>query len=195
MTETEHTLHDSQGNPIVIRVRRDRRLTRSARWVRDDAGRIVLRIPYQTPRHSLEPLLKDVARQIESQQAQRARMAARRTDAGLQARAEAINQQCFNGELAWQAIRWVGNMQARLGSCTNGGPTDGHIRISERIKDWPNWVVDYVIAHELAHRRYPDHSHDFWDYLRHAYPLTEQARGFIKGVAFEQGSLPAEDAD
>jgi hypothetical protein len=78
-------------------------------------------------------------------------------------------------------------MSQRLGSCTNGGPTDGHIRISDRIREWPDWVIDYVVAHELAHRLFPNHSAEFWATLVRAYPLTERARGFIEGVAFSHG--------
>ena len=78
-------------------------------------------------------------------------------------------------------------MKTRLGSCTNGGPTDGHIRISAEGKDWPQWVIDYLIAHELTHRLHSDHSPEFWDPLTEAYPKTERARGFIKGVLFARG--------
>ncbi|MCZ7554554.1 MAG: M48 family metallopeptidase [Anaerolineales bacterium] len=80
-------------------------------------------------------------------------------------------------------------MQHRLGSCTSGGSTDGDIRISEQIKEWPAYVVDYVIAHELAHRRHPNHSAEFWAYLAR-YPHTERARGFIEGFAYAQRADP-----
>ena len=84
-------------------------------------------------------------------------------------------------------------MRKRLGSCTSGGSTDGHIRISDRIKGWPEWVVAYVIAHALAHRVHANHSKAFWAYLTEAYPLTERARGFIQGVGFAAGEALAED--
>ena len=64
--------------------------------------------------------------------------------------------------------------------------------ISNKIKNWPDWVVDYVIAHELMHRRHPNHSEAFWSDLRTAYPLTEKARGFIHGASFASGH-PWED--
>ena len=98
-----------------------------------------------------------------------------------------INKKYFGGQIEWEAIRWVGNMETRLGSCTNGGSTDGHIRISDKIKGWPQWVVDYVIAHELVHRLHPDHSKAFWETLSGGYPKTERARGFIQGIGFADG--------
>jgi predicted metal-dependent hydrolase len=76
-------------------------------------------------------------------------------------------------------------MTHRLGSCTEGGATDGDIRISDRIQQWPAYVIDYIIAHELAHRKHPNHSTEFWAYLAN-YPLTERARGFIEGIAYGQ---------
>jgi hypothetical protein len=52
-----------------------------------------------------------------------------------------------------------------------------------------------VIAHELLHRKHPNHSAAFWDELRAAYPLTEQARGFIQGVSFTSGQPLEDDAE
>jgi len=78
-------------------------------------------------------------------------------------------------------------MEQRLGGCTTDGATAGHVRISDKVKNWLAWVVDYVIAHELVHLLQNDHSQAFWDTLKEGYPLTERARGFIKGVGFAEG--------
>jgi predicted metal-dependent hydrolase len=55
-------------------------------------------------------------------------------------------------------------------------------------------VIDYVIAHELAHRVHPNHSPAFWEFLTAAYPRTERARGFIEGMGFSRGVSYEEDA-
>lgn len=72
-------------------------------------------------------------------------------------------------------IRWVSNQQHRWGSCT---PANATIRLSNRLAGFPDWVVDYVIIHELAHLVEPNHSATFWR-LMEQYPLTERARGYL----------------
>jgi predicted metal-dependent hydrolase len=183
MPDISHTISLPDGSQAAVTIRRDKRLKKSARWQREPDGSILLRVPYRYPKSSLPGLLDSIQTQL-GRQKKRAR---RRTDADLQTRAEYLNQTCFGGRVKWEAIRWVKPMKTRLGSCTNGGPTNGHIRISEEIKAWPQWVVDYIIAHEMAHRLHPDHSPAFWHTLQKAYPKTEQARGFVKGVMFNQG--------
>ena len=188
MPEQRHTLRDARGNLIQVDIQRDKRLKKTLRWERLQDGSVLIRVPYRYPRHRVSSLLEQVTSQLDKSDAPHAQ----RTDSDLHQRAELINRKYFNGKIQWNAIRWVSNMQSRLGSCTRGGPTDGQIRISEKIKNWPEWVVDYVIAHELMHRRHPNHSDVFWSDLRAAYPLTERARGFIHGVGFAAG-LSLED--
>lgn len=190
MPQTRHTITDAEGNKVEVIVNPDRRLKKSARWTRAREGHVVLRVPYRMPQQNLEPLLADIAKKI----ARHKRLAARQSDEDLQQRAAQVNARYFGNELAWSSIRWVGNMHNRLGSCTNGGPTDGYIRISERIHDWPQWVIDYVIAHELAHRKHDNHSPEFWAYLRAAFPQTERAIGFIQGMAHANNE-PINDGD
>jgi predicted metal-dependent hydrolase len=189
MTESRYTIQDASGNSVSIILQRDGRLKKTSRWVRQNDGSVLLRVPPRIPRRILDELLKRITEQLSRQEV----LAVRRTDTELQARAEQLNRKYFQGTIRWQAIRWVENMQQRLGSCTRGGATDGHIRISTRIRGWPDWVVDYVIAHELLHRLHPNHSDVFWDELKRAYPLTERAIGFIKGIGFSQGQSQEDD--
>ncbi len=73
------------------------------------------------------------------------------------------------------SIRWVDGMRARWGSCT---PEAGSVRLSSALARYPDWVVDYVIVHELAHLRQPDHTPAFWA-LVDRYPRSERARGYL----------------
>lgn len=73
------------------------------------------------------------------------------------------------------SIRWVSNQKGRWGSCT---PSDGTVRLSDRLARFPIWVIDYVIIHELSHLHVSGHGPDFWR-LVEQYPKTERARGFL----------------
>ena len=72
-------------------------------------------------------------------------------------------------------IRWADDMRSRWGSCT---PSTGTVRISTRLAAFPDWVVDYVIVHELAHLLVGEHSDDFWR-LVYRYPKAERAIGYL----------------
>lgn len=79
-------------------------------------------------------------------------------------------------------IRWVSNQQHRWGSCT---PSTGVVRISDRLASFPDWVLDYVLVHELAHFDVGGHGADFWAIVSR-YPLAERARGFLLAKGMEE---------
>ena len=170
---------------VTVEVVRDGRLRTRIHW-EWHGDHIRIRAPRGVSKRELD---RHVAGIVEEVKRRRAQVRARADD-DLEELARHVNRTYFGGEITWHSIRWVSNMRVRLGSCTLGGPTDGDIRISDRIKGWPRWVLEYVVAHELVHRKYPNHSPDFWAYLNR-YPKAERARGFVQGVAFQLGK----DAD
>lgn len=72
-------------------------------------------------------------------------------------------------------IRWADSMTTRWGSCTY---STGEIRLSNRLAPFPDWVIDYVIIHELCHLEVRGHGDDFWR-LAHRYPKAERAIGYL----------------
>jgi predicted metal-dependent hydrolase len=189
MLEQHYTILDKTGKQIRVNLKRDKRLTKTSRWERLPDGSLYLRVPYRLPGRRIGRLLEQISDQLDKITVSHAR----RNDTSLQKRAELINQKYFKGSIQFNAIRWVSNMHSRLGSCTRGGRTDGEIRLNNKIRSWPDWVVDYVIAHELMHRKHPNHSADFWKDLTAIYPLTERARGFIEGAGFAAGQSLEEE--
>src|SRR5215212_1260482 len=145
---------------LTLHVETDARLRRYARWKL--RGQVV---QLRVPRGMSDPQIEQLINQIIPRIVRQRKRATRQNDVNLAARAAAINSQYFDGELSWHTIRWVSNMKNRLGSCTTGGSTDGDIRLSDRMRNWPTYVIDYVLAHEICHRKYPNHSPDFWAYL------------------------------
>ncbi|MEU6541128.1 M48 family metallopeptidase [Streptomyces sp. NPDC047000] len=100
-------------------------------------------------------------------------------DGELAERARRLSDQYFGGRARPVSVRWVTNQNTRWGSCT---PAEGSIRLSHRLQGMPEYVVDYVLCHELAHLLVPGHGPDFWRLLR-SYPRTERAKGYLEGVA------------
>lgn len=101
---------------------------------------------------------------------------AQRSDADLAARAVALNEQLLEGRAAVRSVKWVGNMRTRWGSCTTG---TGDIRISDRLRDVPGYVLDAVVVHELVHTFIPSHSSEFWAWADRA-PQAERAKGYLE---------------
>jgi hypothetical protein len=57
---------------------------------------------------------------------------------------------------------------------------NGSIRLNWRLVHFGLPVIDYVVAHELAHLREMNHSAAFWGVVREALPDYEQARGALR---------------
>ena len=57
---------------------------------------------------------------------------------------------------------------------------DGSIRLNWRLVHFALPVIDYVVAHELAHLREMNHSDAFWDVVRSVVPDYEAARGTLR---------------
>ncbi len=99
---------------------------------------------------------------------------ARPSDDRLLERAQKLNERHFGGALRWTSIGFT-EMQHLWGSCTF---TDGAIRIARRAASLPDWVLDYLLVHELAHLVHSDHGAEFHE-LENRYPLTERAKGYL----------------
>lgn len=84
-------------------------------------------------------------------------------------------------EVRCRSVRWVGNQQTRWGSCT---PSSGTIRITDRLRGAPVWVVDAVLLHELAHLVERGHGPAFRA-LVDRYPRYAEAQAFLAGVAWQ----------
>jgi hypothetical protein len=114
----------------------------------------------------------------------------RPSDHRLLARARDLSRRYLDGRAEPASVRWSANQNSRWGSCT---PEDAAIRVSDRLKGVPPWVLDYVLLHELAHLLIADHGDEFWA-LVNRYPRTERARGFLDGLTHAAG-MPPDDAE
>lgn len=66
--------------------------------------------------------------------------------------------------------------KTRWGSCSSRK----NISLNWKLITAPEYVIDYVILHELLHTLVPNHSHRFWVYLRSLYPECHIARSWLR---------------
>ncbi len=66
--------------------------------------------------------------------------------------------------------------KTRWGSCSN----QGNLNFNWRLVHYPTKIIDYVIIHELAHRRHMNHSTLFWDLVKKYDPEYLKHRGWLK---------------
>ena len=142
-----------------------------------DKGVLILRIPARMSKAEEAYWVEHMSAKLSSKTKKRR---AKRTDEALEARARRLAKDYFEG-LDF-TIRWSSRQQQRWGSCT---PLDRTIRLSKNLKEFPDYVIDYVIIHELAHLIKADHSPEFWQ-LCARYPFTDRARGFLEGIVFAE---------
>ena len=72
----------------------------------------------------------------------------------------------------------LSSARTQWGSCSH----DGHVRLNWRLVHFALPVIDYVIAHELAHLHELNHSPRFWSEVARLLPCYEAARDQIKRV-------------
>ncbi len=101
-------------------------------------------------------------------------------DAELMTRAAALSSCYLDGKAVPETVRWVKNQNSRWGSAT---PAQRSIRLSDKLQGMPDWVVDYVLLHELSHLLVASHGPEFWELLR-GYPQLERAKAFLDGVSY-----------
>jgi predicted metal-dependent hydrolase len=162
--------------PVEIIRSAKRRKTVSAEL---KGGVLIVRAPAQMSDGELMPIIEKLQARLRKK-VQRAP----KSDAELVQLAQRLNKTYFSGKLKWQSIRYVTNQNKRFGSCT---PSQGTIRISHRLAAMPDWVLEYVVMHELAHLQEANHGAHFWK-LVNRYPLTERARGYLMAVGLEEGA-------
>ena len=155
--------------PVDVRTSARRRKTSSAQWVN---GRIVVSLPaHLKGKERDETVTWLVGRLMAKRHGVRAL-----GDEALMERAVALSDRYLGG-VRPASVRWVTNQQARWGSCSWHSK---EIRLSHRLREVPEWVIDAVLVHEMAHLVHPDHSPAFHRLANH-FPRHAEASLFLAG--------------
>lgn len=162
-----------------IEVRRSprRRKTVSARR---EGDRIVVMVPADMPTDEERRWITHLVERILASERRRATP---QGDDELQRRARELAarylERSVKRPIEPASVTWVSNQNHRWGSCT---PAEGRIRVSDRLRVMPQWVIDYVLIHELAHLVEHNHTARFHQ-LVNSYPDAIRAGGFLDGWA------------
>jgi hypothetical protein len=70
----------------------------------------------------------------------------------------------------------IRDQRTRWGSCS----TRGTLSFNWRLVMAPPEVLNYVVVHELAHLRVPNHSREFWNLVSQYFPAYKEARLWLK---------------
>lgn len=171
--------------PADVEVRRSARRRKSVAAFRD-GGRTIIVVPERMSD-------SDVARHANALIARLDRRAGKGiSDTQLAARARLLRDRYLPGAPLPATITWSTRQRARWGSCT---PSTESIRLSTRLRAMPQYVIDAVLLHELAHLLVADHGPRF-KAIVNQYPEHDRAEAFLAGVEFAgtHGSIGALDA-
>jgi predicted metal-dependent hydrolase len=170
-----------------VEIRRSRKRVRTVTAWRE-GERTIVAIPARFTRAQEHEWVRRMLTRLAAQEKRR-----RPSDAELMSRATELSTRYLGGRARPATVRWSTNQGRRWGSCT---PSDSTIRISDRVRGMPRWVIDYVLLHELAHLLHAGHGPEFWAELD-TYPRTARARGFLEGYAYaaERGAQPSSEGE
>jgi len=171
----------SEGEIIVIRSPRRKKNISAYR----QGGRIVVSIPARMSKADERAMVPEMVAKIRAQEA-----AATMSQERLSSRVDELLTE-FAPEISLRpsSITWKG-MRERWGSCTS---TDRTIRISDRLKGAPDYVLDYVLFHEAIHLQFFDHGAEFKALLSR-FPLEAQAEAYLSGYEAAENALTAPEA-
>lgn len=70
----------------------------------------------------------------------------------------------------------VREQKTRWGSCSS----KGNLNFNWKLMMMPEPVIDYVVIHEIAHRKHMDHSRNFWKEVENILPDYKEKRDWLK---------------
>ena len=159
-----------------VRVIKSSRRRRSISAYREH-GAIVIQVPARLSNSKIQEVIPEMVEKILSREAREKMSDEALFDRSLELLALYLPE--FRTQPV--SVLWR-SMNERWGSCTT---LDRTIRISDRLNGAPDYVVDYLLVHELIHLEIPDHGPDF-ESLLSRFERAELASAYLEG--YEAGT-------
>ncbi len=146
-------------------------------------GELIVRCPRRMPQGEVEAFVRSKAEWVEKHRARLAPPQPRFTMEEINALAHRA-QATIPDRVAWFANRMgvtygritIRNQRSRWGSCSG----TGNLNFNCLLMLTPSEVVDYVIVHELCHRKEMNHSPAFWAEVEKVLPAYQTQRKWLK---------------
>jgi predicted metal-dependent hydrolase len=159
---------------VEVRTSSRRRKSASAYWQGD---RIVVVLPMSMPLRDRPAMVERLVRRVLEH---RPNMAS--SDDTLLEHCARLGD-LYLGGIRPKSIKWVTNQEKRWGSCT---PSTGEIRVSHRLRAVPDWVLDGILLHEMAHLLEAGHTPRFYSLVAQ-YPKMNEVDTFLAGFGLGLG--------
>lgn len=155
----------------------------------DAEGRVVVRAPYLCPRGTIDRFVREQAGWIERQRKKLAAVNDTAASMGalsdteikaLSKRMKAVLPEKLARYSAALGVTYgrvsVRCQKTKWGSCSSAG----NLNFNCLLMLAPEGVLDYVIVHELCHRRHMDHSKRFWADVERACPEYKTHKKWLR---------------
>lgn len=164
------------GFEILLVRSKARKRTIQARLVGDRTVKIM------APFHSDEKFIEDFVRKSVKKLSLRSKIP--EGVSSLSDRAEMLRKK-FIPEAPDFSIGYSDSLRTTWGKCF---VRDKNIILNNKLKEYPLWVTDLVIIHEIAHLIYPNHGTCFRE-LVSRYKLKERATGYLIAKGMKASDL------
>lgn len=186
---TEYRMQSGERE-ILIRVKRSSRRTMSLEI--KQTGEVLARIPMELPDGELKAFIRGhqdwiieklaISRQKSRDRGTTEAAPVKELKKGEleDIKAKIAGRVLYYGNLmgvTWGRIT-IRNQKTRWGSCSS----KGNLNFNYQLYYLDDRLLDYVVVHELAHRRHMNHSREFWQEVERYCPDYRECRRHLKEI-------------
>ena len=158
--------------PPNVEVRRSNKRRRTVSAARE-GNKTVLNVPQRMSITEIEEIARDLINRMNERDPR-----AYFSDDELFKRAQELSATYLFSKADPKSVAWSTRLTSTWGICT---PLEGEIRITSRLQGMPQYVLDYVLLHELVHLVINDHGKDFESMMR-TFEKKERAEGYLDAL-------------
>lgn len=158
--------------PPNMQVRRTGRRKKTVAAVRE-GNLTVLYAPLRMPNYEIEEMAEELQQRLD-----RIDPRAFYSDQELLDRAEYLSATYLFSSAQPKSVSWSEKLTNAWGICN---PLHQTINLAARLKGLPQYVIDYVLLHELVHLICTDHGRDFDTFMK-LFEKKERAEGYLDAL-------------